>query len=160
MKGDRVPDEHHVARYCKPSTIDNGRITGASFQLREATSEYDADEYASVYWLELVSSSADSHEHKLERLRVFLRASVFREVGMRAKGRFGILRVAAIADDVVSRSSTQGLNVRHEPRGSPDVQDPHSGIYGYRFGHEADEICARLAELADSYLVGNVDRPA
>ena len=47
MKGDPVPDQDHICRYC--STVrctENGQVTGTAFRPRQA------DEYLSVNWLE------------------------------------------------------------------------------------------------------------
>jgi hypothetical protein len=34
MKGQTIPDSDHVARYCKPTTIDEGEIQATAFMLQ------------------------------------------------------------------------------------------------------------------------------
>ena len=63
MKGQAVPDSDHVARYCKPTTIDEGEIQATAFMLREG------EEYLSVNWLEeLKSPSRASQIRDLQEL--------------------------------------------------------------------------------------------
>ena len=46
MNGTPVPDSDHVARYCKPSSVDEDLPVLTAFLLREG------EEYISVNWLE------------------------------------------------------------------------------------------------------------
>jgi len=34
MKGERIPDPHHIARLCNPKHIDGGAIQATAFMLR------------------------------------------------------------------------------------------------------------------------------
>jgi len=47
MKGDPVPDQDHICRYCLAfRCTENGQVTGTAFRPRQV------DEYLSVNWLE------------------------------------------------------------------------------------------------------------
>jgi hypothetical protein len=34
MKGDKIADEYHIARYCKPTQAPDGQIQATAFMLR------------------------------------------------------------------------------------------------------------------------------
>jgi hypothetical protein len=63
MKGDKIPDENHVARYCKPMyvSVSDGEIQAAAFMVRP-----DEDSL-SVNWLEFFKCS--SRESEIAELR-------------------------------------------------------------------------------------------
>ena len=46
MKGDKIPDQDHVARLCWPSKIENGEIQATAFHLKLG------EDSLSVNWLE------------------------------------------------------------------------------------------------------------
>ena len=128
MKGDLLPDEHHVARYCKPKTIDeNGRPNPEAFQRRPG------EEYPSVSWLEFFSEPSQSA--RMQHVR-----KAFEKKGYRtaASGQFAVLSVADM-----NGIDECDLSVEHRP--CPD--DPsHSGIFGYPPDDDLD-VARELAQL-------------
>ena len=34
MKGETIPDQNHIARFCRPMQVDEGQIQAAAFMLR------------------------------------------------------------------------------------------------------------------------------
>ena len=129
MKGQAVPDSDHVARYCRPSTMQNGEISPTAFMVRET------EQYLSVNWLEqLKRSDRASQISGLQKLylKKFNRVS--------ASARIAILNVGTLRSKVADESPDRRLlRVVHEPE-EPD--DPsHSGIYEI---HHDDEIIAEL----------------
>ena len=34
MKGDTIPEQDHIARYCRPSQVEDGQIQATAFMLR------------------------------------------------------------------------------------------------------------------------------
>ncbi|HHT9111442.1 MAG TPA: hypothetical protein ACFYDZ_09835 [Candidatus Brocadiaceae bacterium] len=35
MKGDTIPEQNHIARYCKPTQVSDGQIQATAFMLRK-----------------------------------------------------------------------------------------------------------------------------
>ena len=65
MKGDNLPDDHHIVRYVKPSLVDDETVDGSAFLLRP-------DENGlSVNWLEIFGGN-DEHR-QLSEVRQLLR---------------------------------------------------------------------------------------
>lgn len=127
MRGDRLPDQDHISRYCKPTTLlENGQPSGASFMPRPD------DEFLSVNWLEYFALS-DRQEQITQVLRVIrLRPA--------ATAKIAVLNIGRILNRI-SRNSDRVLAVLHEP----EEDDPsHSGIHGYR--HEDDLVADLIAE--------------
>ncbi len=46
MSDKTIPDDDHLTRYCKPSTVDDGLPTASAFELRPG------EDHLSVNWLE------------------------------------------------------------------------------------------------------------
>ncbi len=134
MQGDPLPDDDHVSRYCKPSSVDSlGLPLASAFQLRS-----DEDSL-SVNWLE--SFGAASVDDAIGRVRAAFLDSGF---GLRANGRFAVLDVGA-AKSAVRAEVGLSLRIEHDPL--PD--DPsHAGISGYA-AHDlavAVELAALVSE--------------
>ena len=111
-----LPDGDHVARYCKPSTVDErGYPLANAFALRAG------EDHLSVNWLEYF----DPHpEVAIHQVRETLRAKGFE---LRPNGRFALLDVAAVKT-TVKRSLGLRLHVNHLPH----EHDPsHAGVLGY-----------------------------
>ena len=127
MKGEPLPDQDHISRYCAPKTAPDGKPTGASFMLRPI------DPFLSVNWMEYFGDiGQDAQINKI-------RESI--ELSLAASGSFAVLNVGAILDQVQRNSEIQ-LDVLYEPTpGDPS----HSGIHGYR--HEDDLIADLIAEI-------------
>ena len=127
MKGDRIPDSHHIGRYCKPSTIADGQIQATAFMLRRD------EESLSVNWLEFLNCT--NREKEVVELRKIYSSKL--SVGARAK--IAILNVGEVREKVLTESpDRRNLEVLH----NPTEDDPsHSGIYNLR---EDDELIAEL----------------
>ena len=126
MEGEPAPDDDHVSRYCKPSSVGtHGLPLASAFRLR-------ADEdFLSVNWLE--TFGAGSMDDAVGRVRALFLARGF---GLRANGRFAVLNVGA-AKAVVRAEVGVSLRIEHDPL--PD--DPsHAGIAGFA----ADELAVAV----------------
>lgn len=132
MKDDIIPDEDHIARYCKPSKIsEDGQIEFGAFMLRKD------EEGLSVDWLELLNCSSRESEI-LEMRKIYpLRLAVG------AKAKIAILKVGEVRKKVQTESLDKRiLKVIHEPLvDDPSVVDPHSEIYNLK---QDDELIAEL----------------
>ena len=103
MKGEPLPANDQVARYCKPSTVSNDSPLASAFELR------DNDKGLSVNWLECLDQPDIATA--IEQVR-----KTFTEKGfsLRPKDRFAVLNVGAIKT-AVQAGAGLSLQVLHEP---------------------------------------------
>ncbi len=130
MKGDTIPDQHHIARYCKPTQVPGGQIQATAFMLRKR------DASLSVNWLEFLNRL--NRENEIAELRNTYAAKL--TVGAHAK--IAVLNVGEVREKVLTESpDRRNLEILHDPQ-SRTVNDPsHSGIYNLK--HD-DELIAEL----------------
>ena len=123
MKGDEIPDQHHIARYCRPTQAPGGEIQAAAFFLRED------EESLSVNWMEFLS--CPNRESEIAQLRNIYFAKLKR---VAAGAKIAVLRVGEIRQKVLMGSQDRrNLKVLH----SPEVNDPsHSEIYNLKPDYE------------------------
>jgi hypothetical protein len=125
MKGDPVPIENHISRYCSASRLtEEGQVTGTAFQLRET------DEYLSVNWLEFLQQA--NRQDEIQEVRRVLNS----KLTLTANAKIAVLNVGDILNHVrIMSPDTRNLSVLHEPiEDDSVVNDPsHSGIYGFRY---------------------------
>ena len=117
MEGDPLPDDDHVSRYCKPSSVGaHGFPLASAFRLRASESSL------SVNWLEALGAATT--DDAVAQVRALFLASGF---GLRANGRFAVLNVGA-AKAAIREELGQSLRIDHDPR--PNDQ-PHAAISGF-----------------------------
>lgn len=118
MKGEPIPDDHHVSRYVGGSKITRGgRITGAAFQLRSG------EDALSVNWLEFLGLGERQAEIQEVR-RVFLEKGM----SLQATAKFVVLEVGATKEYVQQESDDNRLlSILHDPLSPED--ESHAGIY-------------------------------
>ncbi len=121
MKGDPIPSQNHVSRYCSPTRCtESGQAMGTAFFPREN------EEYLSVNWLETFGLATRSEE--LEEVKRILRLKGYT---LKSSGKMAVLNVKEIIDYVMINSpEKRKLNILHNP---DRLDSSHSGIYGYRF---------------------------
>lgn len=127
MKGDKIPDRNHVARFCRPWQAPDGNVAATAFMVRPDESSL------SVNWLEFLKCS--NREKEIAELRKIYFAKF--TVGPRAK--IAILNIGEVCEKVLIESlDNRKLEVLHDPL----ENDPsHSGIYNLR---NDDELIAEL----------------
>jgi len=126
MKGDPIPDPHHVVRLCKPKHIDEGVIQAGAFMLKMG------EENLSVDWLEYLNCS--TRENEINEVR-HIYSEKFNRVPAHAL--IAVLNVGKLREKV-HKESGRNLNVLH----NPEVNDPaHSGVYDLK---QDDEMIAEL----------------
>ncbi|MBC8200346.1 MAG: hypothetical protein ISS67_07150 [Desulfobacterales bacterium] len=128
MKGETIPDQNHIARFCRPMQAPEEQIQATAFMLR-------ADEESlSVNWLEFLKCS--SRESEIAKIRTTYSQTF--TVGARA--RIAVLNVGEVRKKVLTESPDgRNLEVLHDPL----MNDPsHSGIYNLK---QDDELM--IAEL-------------
>lgn len=119
MSEELVPDQDHVARYCRPKQIDAGKIQPSAFILREN------EEYLSVNWLENLCKS--DRNDQIEALRNAFQQKQFT---VKASAQFAILNVGIIRDKVREETvDKRDLQVAHK---SSTTDPSHCGIYNLK----------------------------
>lgn len=135
MIGELLPDADHVARYCKPSTVDNtGVPTAAAFKPRSG------EDYLSVNWLEY--SGAPTTAVAVQHVRDAFHNKGYR---LRSSGRFAVLNVGT-ARDHVSEALGKQLRIDHQPL---DDDPSHAGIHDY--GADDLAVAVELKSLVDRH---------
>jgi hypothetical protein len=135
MKGDMIPDPHHISRYCGGSTVqEDGRVGPSAFILRTQ------DEYLSVNWLE--NLDPEKRDKQLQELR-----SIFKNtLNVRATAKIAVLNVGRMRTHVRDLTEDKrDLQVKHEPIINDD--DSHCGIYNLRDNNEL------IAELISQSII-------
>ena len=132
MKGDKLPDQDHVVRFCQPTRIADEQIQATAFMVREG------EESLSVNWLEFFE--LPSREGSISALRKTY-YSKFNRIGAGAK--LAVLNISEVCDKVLKESrDRRKLEILHDPEVTPEYEDlSHSGIYHLR--HD-DELIAEL----------------
>jgi hypothetical protein len=119
MKGDKIPDENHVARYCSPIHVPGGEIQATAFMMRQV------DTSLSVNWMEYFKCS--SREGEITELR---NAYSAKNLIVKATGKIVVLNAGEVREKVLTESpDSRKLEVLHDP----EEKDPsHSGIYNLK----------------------------
>lgn len=102
MTGDPLPDQDHISRYCRPSTIDQGTLQAGAFTPRSG------EDYLSVNWLE--HFEAPNLPTAVDRMR----AVVAQSLDLRPNGRFVVLNIGE-AKRAVIRDAGFSLRIEHMP---------------------------------------------
>ncbi len=134
MKGDKIPDQNHIARYCKPTQVSDGQIQATAFMLRKD------EKSLSVNWLEFLNCS--SRECEITEIRNIYSSKL--SVGASAK--IAVLNVGEVRKKVLTESpDRRNIEVLHDP--ITDEHNPlhndlsHSEIYNLK---QDDELIAEL----------------
>ena len=121
MTDENIPDEHHVVRYAKPTSIrSDGRVDGSEFRLRPHRPD---DTGLSVNWIECFSDYSKDGQLAEVRRRSRLQ--------MKARGRLAELNVGITKRHV--SSELEDLRFIHNPLDAEGefIADPsHSQIEG------------------------------
>lgn len=119
MTGDHLPDADHVARYCKPKSLDEaGLPTAASFLLQLAKPEHEL----SVKWIEHISLGG------IQDI-VAIQAAFRSTLRVAATARLAFLNVGE-TKSYVSREHPGGppIEIKHDPITGPAPDPSHSII--------------------------------
>lgn len=132
-----LPKKNNVARYCKPSTLDNSGVNFNAFQLNKQNGE----NYLSVYWLEYFKNKNISDN--LKEVYNFQKNVI--GYGLSHNGAYAILNVKETIDSI-NKLCRVNLMIRQIIEDEP--VSCHSGI----FNTSSQEliISEKLSELANS----------
>lgn len=103
MKGDVIPDENHVARYCPRIHISSeGDILASAFYLKED------ENTLSVNWLECLG--APNREQEIQRLRETIALT------LRKSAKFAVVNIGNLRKSILEESpDKRNLLLLHEP---------------------------------------------
>ncbi|GAB6268170.1 MAG: hypothetical protein STSR0002_09110 [Smithella sp.] len=116
VKNKIIPDSNHIARYCKPTTVENDEILATAFLMRPI------DESLSVNWLEYFK--LNNREEEISKIQK-LYGGKFRNISPNA--RIVVINVGEARNKVLLESEDgRNLKFKHDR----SIGDPsHSGIY-------------------------------
>lgn len=124
MRGDPLPDEHHIVRYLSPSQVRDGSGQAAGFVLRPSD-----DGMFSVDWLECLAATGPDPLGEARRVS---------RLDLRQNGRFAVLRVGDILHAVTATLTRLAVThdrprVTHDPlpaEGDRPANPAHSLLLG------------------------------
>lgn len=127
MKGDILPNEDNITRYCNPTDIAEGQIQPPAFMLRRN------EQGLSVNWLELLG--CDNREDEITEVRNIYSS----KLTVYSNAKIAVLNVGEVRNKVsTEHPDNLTLDIVH----SPSLQDSsHSVINNISFG---DEFAAEL----------------
>ncbi len=127
MKGDIIPDDDHIARFCRPSHISNGTIQATAFMVRKI------EQCLSVNWLEFLNCS-NRNDEITEVRKIYNK-----KLAVSANAQIAVLNVGTLRNSIETESlDNRVLEVLHNPSSN---DESHSGIYNYK---SDDELIAEL----------------
>lgn len=128
MRGQKLPDQDHISRFCPPKTAPNGIITAAAFLLRPE------EEGLSVNWLEVLKCLCREDEIRE------IKQTYTRKLKVSKNSRIAVLNVGIMCNTVFEQSpDNRRILVRHQPE--PDIDPSHSEVFNLR---EDDELIAEV----------------
>ena len=132
MKGERIPEQNHVSRYCSATRCtESGEVTGAAFQL------HPQHVFLSVNWLEFLQLL--SRDEEVNEIRKVLSSKLRLGTG----SKIAVLNVGELLKSVRIKSPDgKKLSVLHEPE---EIDPSHSGVYG--FSSDDDMIADLIAQV-------------
>lgn len=140
MKGDPVPSQDHVTRWCKASHVDGAVIGVDAFLLEDK----DTDNALSVNWLEFLKY-IDRASEIAEIQRIL--STKLKKV---SKGsRIAVLNVGSVLEAVAEPLEGKcGVAVLHNPdRDEGKWDDPsHSSVYGLPRGQDAQTAATAIRD--------------
>jgi len=118
MRGDRIPDQHHIARLCNPKHISEEQIQATAFMLRKN------EKSLSVNWMEFLNCSSRGSEI------IELQNIYSRKLKAAASAIIGVLNVWEVREKVLTESlDRRNLEILHDPQ----LNDTsHSGIFNLK----------------------------
>ncbi|MDE0513801.1 MAG: hypothetical protein OXI88_18715 [Gammaproteobacteria bacterium] len=144
--GTPLPDADHVARYCKPTAVQDG------IPLPEAFIPRNREEYISVNWLEYFSGTRNKSE-QLKRIRSDIQESG--SLRLAASGKFAVLNVGKTKERILNALRVS-LTIEHWPL---DNNPSHGGIRYDRNIELDNQIpfeLSRLVSRKDIFAARNI----
>ena len=135
----QVDGEHHISRYCNPSSISHdGKPLACAFELRSH------EEYLSVNWLEYFEAK------DLNQAIDFVRQAFSRKrYTIKPNGRFALFQVIELLS-LIEESGSSPAKIEHIPEEN-DLS--HCGVFGYTSSDESIALeIARSVHVKDMHL--------
>ena len=150
MIGDDLPDEDHVVRYIKPTSVrDDGMVDGSAFCLRPHRPD---DVRLSVHWLECFSSRTKNEQ--IAAVRQLSRLTL-KERGRLAELNIGKTKRHVRAEQLTLRFVHMPLpaqdNYEADPShteidGLPPGNSPHAELIGDMIAEAVSAICPAVLD--------------
>jgi hypothetical protein len=126
MKGDPVPEEHHIARLCQTKQISHdGEILAPAFMLRTR------EQTLSVNWLEFLNRP--DRQSEIDQIQ-----NIYTEKNLKigAGYKIAVLNVRIVRRKVLEGApDARNINVLHDPEYTPEYNDAsHSVVDNLRHG--------------------------
>ncbi|MBN2286959.1 MAG: hypothetical protein JXI43_10960 [Tissierellales bacterium] len=131
MKGDSVPDNNHITRFCFRKHISDEQIQPSAFLLRES------EEYLSVNWLEYLNCAC--REQEINKIRSIYKSNLT----IKPRDKIALFNVGRVKYEVFNKSEdNRKLEILHNPIVNSNINDPsHCGIYNL---YQDDMMIAQL----------------
>lgn len=120
-----IPDSDHVLRYCRPSNIEDGKISSAAFGIRPGELSL------SVNWMEFFGKETPA-VRQIEKIQKAMSANL----ALKRNGRFAKINAGS------AREQIAGLAIKHLP--TPKNRS-HAGVF-YP-GGDNEETALELAKM-------------
>ena len=134
MTGKDIPTGDHVCRYCKPSSIVDGKLMGEAFRIRRN------EDHLSVNWAEYLGA-----RDAAEAADMVCRLLHGKDFEVKSGGRIAVIGVGTAVSAALD-AARKRIRIRHMPKPG---DKSHSGISGYTY--DDYEISVALAKRAQSF---------
>ncbi|MCH8208340.1 MAG: hypothetical protein IIA62_04705 [Nitrospinae bacterium] len=138
-----VPDTDHISRFCRSSSVINGRVTGAAFSLK-----LKDEGYLYVNWIEFLKLPDRSSQ--IDEIRKILK----KKLHFGKDSRIAVLNVGKMKEHVSKESfDNRKIWVEHkQQRNDPS----YSGIHGLDIANRLiSELIAQVIEKSYSATIVN-----
>ena len=147
MAANSIPDEHHIARYCRPRQTEQGLPSVRAFHLRPIDQGH-----LSVNWMEYFTPNHNVVTTS-DRTSVIAQIRQHIQMDLSSEGRFAVLNMG-MAKEAIVAGGGQSPNVRSDPQPARPAQgnrpargpDPsHALVSGYTADDNLDVAVKLLA---------------
>jgi hypothetical protein len=134
MKGDEIPEPHHVVKYAKPTLIHGDQVDGTLFVLREA----DVGDGLSFNWLERFAGDKAIQLAEVQRVS---------RITVKSTGRYAELTVGEVLAHVRAEMVPQLRIVEDplDPEGTHEADPSHSLMLA--LPHPNDEKAQTIGDM-------------
>lgn len=134
LKGKSLPDCDHVARYCRPKSVEDNKINSAAFEFRPQ------DSFLSVNWMEFFTGSVN------EKIYQVYKSLLDKGYTTRPNGRFAKLNVGQAKE----RLPSVDIRLILEDK---DIDPSHAGIFAEDGNREVELELANMISEKDIFPI-------
>ena len=147
LRDQLIPEDHHIARYLRPSDVDNECVNSTGFQYKKHKNGELKEQELSTNWLEFFGLSA-SEAQCIEHVK---QAFHDKQYTLKPNGRFVALHVKRMRDEVQEGTKEHTEQVSLLIKHTAQLNDlSHSSIFGIPFDDDGEKlVSAILANYAN-----------